>query len=533
MAAAMPSCPAYPYHDFDWVSEYAFPARPPDTLLDNCVELGLPNPELCDLIDNPAFSDDEKKQLLLDGFIQNNGFPPFLEAEEWNDGLLYSKYPPDNVSTESSAYIRDAWVKIVSLSPSVIDSDQNKTYVNDSGTLQLVQAFTFVVPKEDFPSDCLTEYEICGYEYSLEAFDNGISLENGNQPTAQYAVDELYPEAPNNFTASLSIHSQYLIHHYQIVEHCTEWSCSYFCEYVSTEDRHDSLTVSDSRMTYYYGFIAFTNVFIDYFQNGLADGWLFVVSNEDFNNIEFAINGSSLDLQSRQYQLQYFLPPYNALTPIFSEDPNAMETRELSVLSREARELSGEEFDSFLKVTEPFLYYYLMEILGIDLTELPITFYGDKSHFLAPADALDCTVEINSHFRQDQILKACNYDETQNPVINLSLSEVVNDSFQANALFFDNSTGMPLTDKTILFSYANQNASLQTNTSGMAQTIFDYSPGTRIVTASFWADFETKSAKANAFLPSTVPNVLQDWLFWIVLLVAIWLLSRCVKRRLL
>jgi len=534
LVAAAPSCPNYPYQDFVWASAYSPPVRPPDSLLDDCQNLGLSNPQLCGVVSDSRFTTDQKKQLILDDFVKNNGFPPFAESDFWNSGIQFTKYPPDGVIPTSSSYIKDAWVKIVSLSPAVIDATKNKTYVNDTGKLRMAYAFTFVVPKETFAGDCRTDYAICGYNYSLEAFDNGQNLDNQNQPIANFEVPEKYHDARNDFSAVLSVNSEYLIHHYHLVTHCSGSGknrvCVTTCDYSSTDDRRDSLRATDSKTAHYYGFIAFQNAFVDSFKNGLVDGWLFVVSNEDFNNIKFSVGNSFLKLQSRQYQLRYDLPPYNSLTPTFLVNPNRLQTKEVSVLSKESKTLSGQEFDGFLRVTEPGLYYLLTQWLGIDLKTLPITFYGDKIHFLAPAQELNCTVEINSHFGRQVIPDACRYNATQQPVLNLTVANATNASFQATARFYDNSTNAPLAGKGIRFAYGSLNATVETGSDAVAQTVFAYSPGVNVVSAEFLTDFETKSAKAYAITPTPQPEFLNDVWYWIGLAVILWLLYQWLKK---
>ncbi len=513
------------HQDFVWDTAYSLPARPPDTLLDNCQGLGLSNLALCNATQLNA---SERKQLILDDFIQNNGYPPFAEAEDWNGRLQFGEYAPDGTYVREGGQIRNAWVRITSVSPAVIDASENKTYVNATGKMRMAYSFKFVVPYMTFPEDCGTDYQICGYDYKLEAFNNGQSLNNNNQPQADFAVAERVHNAQNNLSAVLTVRSQFLIRHYRWVEHCTtsedgKTTCVKTCDYSHTTDYHDSVRLTDEKPVYYYGFIAFQNAFIDSFNGDMADGWLFVVSNEDFNNIKFSIANSSITLQSRQYQLNPDLAPYNALTPTFVTNPDRLQARQISILSRENKTLSGQEFDSFLKVTEPQLYYLLTRFLGINLTTLPITFYGDKIHFLAPAKQLNCTVEINSHFGRQVIANACRYDANQKPAINLTVNATDGGSFQANARFYDNSTNAPLAGKKIRFAYGSQNVTVETNSQGIASALLDYSPGVSTVSAEFITDFETKSAKAYAVVPTKPPEFLNDVWYWFVLAVIVWL----------
>ena len=536
VAGASSFCDDFPHNDYVWESGYSPPARPTDTLLDNCQRLGLSNPALCNAISDSRLTIEQKKQLIVDDFVKNNGYPPFTEANAWNNGLAIAGYAPDGTYVRDGGNIRNAWVKILSISPAVIDGTENKTYVNATGKLRIAYNFKFVVPYRTFPEDCGTDYQICGYDYKLEAFNNGVSLNNQNQPFADFKVKEQVHNAKNDLSAVLTVKSQYLIRHYREVTECSEGGegeepvCVTTCEYSHTSDYRDSVRLTDTRSVYYYSFIAFQNAFIDSFNGESADGWLFLVSNEDFNNIKFTIANSSITLQSRQYQLKPELAPYNVLTPTFVANPDRVQIRQLSVLSRENKTLSGQEFDSFLKVSEPKLYYLLTQLLGVNLTSLNMKFYGDKIHFLAPAKQLACTVEINSHFAKTTITNACRYNANQKPVLNLTVVESSSSTFQASVRFYDNATNAPLTCKKIVFRYGSQNATVETGPNGVAQTSFNYLPGISTVSAEFLTDFETKSAKTYAVVPAKPPAFLNDIWWWITLAIILWLFYRALKR---
>jgi len=115
--------------------------------------------------------------------------------------------------------------------------------------------------------------------------------------------------------------------------------------------------------------------------------------------------------------------------------------------------------------------------------------------------------------------------------MNLTLSNLSNESLTASVTFYENSTGMPLDGKKIVFSYGSQNQTIETDANGQATAIFNRIPGVGVVSAQFWTDFETKSAKAYAVLPFSVPGFLADLWYWLALALAIWLLYQFVKRR--
>lgn|GEM_PF-2020841 len=488
-----PACPNYPYRDFTWASDYSSPVRPTDTLLGNCRNIRLNDTSLCSIVNSSNLTIAQKKQFLLDGLMKSNDFPPFSEANAWNANISFTKYAPDGTQMHNGTYIKDAWVRITSLFPSVLEESEKQTYVNATGTLSMAKGFTFVVPREQFGGDCRTDYAVCGYNYALSAYANWEQLAQ-NQSTASYVLQNLTHGASADFTAHLSINSQYFIHHYHLVRHCygrgRNIFCITTCDYASTEDRRDSLEVSDAKAAYIHNFTAYADVFVDSYRQNLSDAWLRITSSVNYSNALFKIGNSSLKLQARQYKLGYDLPPYNALVPVSIPIPSRLQAKGASILSND----------------------------------------GSKIHFLAPTTNLNCTLEINSHFTRQVFPNACRYNATQQPMINLTVANATNSSFVALAYFYDNTTGQPLSAKNLTFSYANLTRSAITNASGAAQLAFPRSRGASLVSASFITDFETKSARAYAVVPSELPDIASPLLFMAALAVALWLAYLFLKR---
>ncbi|VVC03594.1 Uncharacterised protein [Candidatus Burarchaeum australiense] len=528
IANALPSCPAYPYHDFTWASNYAQPARPPDSLIDNCKSLNLVDKSVCDLANLSA---EEKKNLIADNLVRDNGFANFDDARNWNYGLAFTKYPPDAATVVNNGSIRDAWVKMISLTPSVFDASSKQLFVNDTGELYSQYAFSFVVPQETFSGDCKTEYDVCGYDYSLQSYRNGAFLGNGKKTS--FAIDSLVHNSSSLFSSVLSANSEYLIHHYKWVTHCSGSGkfviCVTTCDYSSTESRKNSVRLTDAKTAYYYGFTHFQNSMIDSFKNGLIDGWFFLVSNEDFNNFKLNFGNAWLKIQSRQYKLAHDLAPYNALTPEALVNDDQLHAYNVVVLSRQNQLMNGAGFDEYLKATEPFLHYVLTQIFHIDLTVLPIEFYGDKTHYQVSADKVNCSLEVHSHFESWNYGDFCG-ELNQTPVIKLELLNSTNETIEVKATFYDNETNESLTGKKLMFSYAGQNQTVETDEFGEAFANFAYSPVTDIVYAEFLTDFQTKSAKAILILPPREPGFFETLWYWFVVLLVAYLLYTLAKR---
>lgn len=488
------ACPSYPHHDFKWASDYRPPARPPDTLLSNCNSLGI-DKAICDEAGNMNLSESVRKQLILDALV--NGSPDLQGAEKWNEGLAFTAFPPDGTAPTSSGSIRDAWVKVVSLSPSVFEN--GTLWINDSGELSNRFAFSFVVERKAFPGDCATTYDICGYDYALETFQDGVRI--GTE--LQVPFNETGGAGhPNGFSTSLAISSEYQIAHYELVTHCTSGPdgefCWTTCDFSHMDDVKDSLVLTDNKTANYYGFFPLASSMVDFYSRGIADLWFFAASNEDFGEYDFRIGNSYLETRNRQYSFRSDLAPYNVITPEASISPSKTSIYGLAVMENENVTMNGSEFGSYLAKIEPVVYS-LFSFLGANFSQFPI-FYGQRAHLLAPADSLDCSMTIYSHFRTYEYPDFCVL-KNQTPVLALSLLNRTNESITIGVRFEDNSTGRPLAGKEIAVKYGNLSVNATTSADGLAEVVFPYNARIGAISAEFKTDFQTKSAEARLVIP--------------------------------
>jgi len=268
------ACPSYPYHDYSVASAYSPPAKPADTILQYCDwNLG----EICVL--SNAFNTTEDKNLFIAESIANDSF---AQIWQWNQDIQFGKYPPN--ASKSSTNIKDAWVSIAYLNPSVYD---NGTYlVNASSQPLIKQNFTFVVDTNKLSGDCDDNFRICGYDYS-------VSVQNTSSA----------------ISANLKVWSEYLVDRYQMVRHCDRYSCWVSCDYYATDSFKDSLTVSDSKNIRYTPFNSTSNYSILAHYNNLTE---IVINANDFN-VLFQIGNSSFNRMDYLYRIRNEAGPYNIL----------------------------------------------------------------------------------------------------------------------------------------------------------------------------------------------------------------------------
>ncbi|MBI5046974.1 hypothetical protein HZC07_04570 [Candidatus Micrarchaeota archaeon] len=273
IVAAVPSCPYYLYKDYVDAGAYHFPDKPQDTLLQYC---SFSLDEIC-LLTN--LLNESEKTVFIAESIANNSFG---SIKQWNENLVFTKYPPNG--SKSSVNIRDAWINIVYLSPSVYD---NGTYlINNSSNATIKHGFSFVVNKVKLSGDCKSNYRICGYDYSVNTIQTNESI-----------------------NTSIFIKSEYLIDRYHLVKHCSKWSCWYTCDYYRTDSFKDSLTTSDSKKIKIENFSSQSNYSVTDYYNGLAE----ILINLNDSNVLFQIGKSTFYKSNYSYRTRYENPPYNVL----------------------------------------------------------------------------------------------------------------------------------------------------------------------------------------------------------------------------
>mgnify|MGYP001612058295 CR=1 FL=1 len=96
--------------------------------------------------------------------------------------------------------------------------------------------------------------------------------------------------------------------------------------------------------------------------------------------------------------------------------------------------------------------------------------------------------------------------------------------------FYENSTNAPLAQKKILFSYGGQNATVETDSNGLARTVFAYSPGANVVYVKFLTDFETKSAQSYAFVSANWSGILATFWYLATFCLVVWFLYKILKK---
>jgi hypothetical protein len=149
-------------------------------------------------------------------------------------------------------------------------------------------------------------------------------------------------------------------------------------------------------------------------------------------------------------------------------------------------------------------------------------------HFVAPTNSTNCTLIINSHFGSKNYSNFCR-NPTQEPTINLSISNSSDNSFTVKALFYDTITNRPLVQKGINFTYGNESIISETDQNGMAFATFQRT-NSNLVKAEFLTDFETKTAYSYIYIQPIFPISQETCVFSLGLLICIAILYQFLRK---
>ena len=209
----------------------------PSAIAFNCNSLSGGDLQVCNSIQNTNLSQIDKDLLISDIFNKNKTTPDFDFVYQWNTNLNIQNSPDGK--TYSSGTVNGAWVKIISLMPSIIEN--NTLYSSNAGKLLTAYKYNYQLPSGTAPGDCKTYYSLSSKTEKLNVYINN-NLIGQDKLTA---FNNLNQETLN-FKSELIVNLKYRIDHYKNKKYCGGYShgrcVSYYykCESYSTEYKTDS-----------------------------------------------------------------------------------------------------------------------------------------------------------------------------------------------------------------------------------------------------------------------------------------------------
>ena len=280
----------------------------PSAIAFNCNSLsGGGDLQVCNSIQNTNLSQIDKDLLISDIFNKNKTTPNFDFVYQWNTNLNIPNSPDGN--TYSSGTINGAWVKIISLMPSIIEN--NTLYSSNAGKLLTAYNYNYQLPSGTASGDCKTYYSLSSKTEKLNVYINN-NLIGQDKLTAFNNLNQ----ENLNFKSELVINLRYKIDHYKNKRYCGRYShgrcVSYYyrCEFSSTEYRADSLTISNQLNAKLYQNTPVSSFKITNKYNNITQGSL---EASNYSNLILSFNNSQYEYDKYIYSLNYSLP-YYALT---------------------------------------------------------------------------------------------------------------------------------------------------------------------------------------------------------------------------
>ena len=276
----------------------------PSAIAFNCNSLSGGDLAICNSIQNTNLSQSDKDLLISDIFNSNKTSPNFDFVYQWNTNLNISTSPDGKIY--SSGTIKNAWIKIISLMPSIIEN--NTLYSSSAGKLLTAYNYSYQLPTAIASGDCKTYYTLSSKTEQLNVYINNnpighdklISFNNLNQDA--------------NFKSELVISLKYKIDHYKNKKYCSKYDSkgrcikySYRCEFSNSEYKTDILTISDQLSAkFYQNNPASTFKVIDKY-SGITKG---VLEAYNYTALSLSFNNSQYKNSKYIYSLNYSLPYY-------------------------------------------------------------------------------------------------------------------------------------------------------------------------------------------------------------------------------
>ena len=263
--------------------------------------------EACNDILESDLSAQAKNESVLAIMSQDYFAPNFTFTERWNANISFSD-APKGVPVANSAYIRDGWLRIISVTPSV--EENGRLLVPSEGRVLSAYGYWVEVPSGTAGGDCKTDYSLSSNSADLDIYANSALIGHGKVTAFKVAEDTV-------FSSNLKIDAAITVNHYQNVKYCCDTSNGYCVKYCTecwpknTETLTDSLQLKDQLNTALYNPITSRSLSaISRYYNTTAGR----LSFSNFTGVKLSFENSSYEKQLYTYQLVTSFAPYNVLS---------------------------------------------------------------------------------------------------------------------------------------------------------------------------------------------------------------------------
>jgi len=276
----------------------------------NCNSVSPANFETCKNILDSGITDEEK-EILISNLEYSNKFFPDHDYIFNKNSEIEIKEAPEEISLKNGIFVKNAWMNILSIMPSVLYKDN--LYVSDNAEVLSGFNYELKIPSNyyggKYPAESSGD---CKRIYSLieETAENKIYVNDkyyGRGDLVNIPISE-----DSEIKAEYNINVEIEIKHYEWDKYCSSrWSdgsCkrySYKCEFEYEETKKDNVKITDA-------------VNVKHYENDLsADvqvldtyGETIKLSVDYSNSINLDFNKSKYDFNEFVYSISYSKPPY-------------------------------------------------------------------------------------------------------------------------------------------------------------------------------------------------------------------------------
>jgi len=366
----------------------------------NCDNLNENETYICNYIQNSNLTQIEKDLIISDIYNPNKTTANFDFVYYWNTALKITD-SPDNHTT-SQGTIKHAWLKIISLMPSILEN--NTLYGSTQGKLMSAYDYNVELPTEKLSGDCKTTYSLVSNTNNLDVFLNNNLI--GHDKLTSFSVLNL---VDLNFQSVLNIEVRYKIKHYELNNGS--------CDYSSSEYQTDTLRLTGTFFAKAYRQVPESSFKIT---DKILDTTKGFIQVENYTGLILTFDNSSFEKRKYVYHLNYSLPyyvltiraePFNEsiINNIFIEEQN----NKFIFSVKNTDNCQIKLFDHFNSVTKPCdlsysgmnfsittnkLNYYENETIKVNITPINISVtitYGNTTKVAIGNTEFDSTLYQN------------------------------------------------------------------------------------------------------------------------------------------
>lgn len=272
-----------------------------------CSSVAKENEAICAEILQSNATQAEKLDLIGDLAYSGKNIANHSFIYDWNAKINFDS-APEGVEVRSEGYIKDAWLKIIAIMPSVIS--EGRLLTPGYGKVFTKYNYKVEIPSGTEGGDCKTEFSLASESASLNVYLNNDLI--GSSTLADYQG-----YGGMNFKSALQIQAVIEVKHYNLKKYCCikgKKGCLQFCEdcaFSNSESRTNQIGLEDYKNAFVYKPVIKPKVkAIDNYRSTQVG----ILNISNFNAFRLVFENSSLNQYNFYYDINVSIPPYDVFT---------------------------------------------------------------------------------------------------------------------------------------------------------------------------------------------------------------------------